>query len=157
MTIGEANAVNVLARFISGDAAYADAGAVENALSVLLPKARKVLGAGLSGSDVTWLVGKGTVCVPREALRGLVRFADEMRGYRDQLSRAEQDASDDEWEHVVHAIGVPGIEEVFPCGHLAREQGCGGCDPGAIDLVIEDDGTQRPPYPHETTIGDQTA
>lgn len=35
-------------------------------------------------------------------------------------------------------------EEVFACGHRNRVQGCGGCDPGAIDFVILEDGSSRP-------------
>lgn len=34
--------------------------------------------------------------------------------------------------------------EVHPCGHGERTPGCGGCDPGAIDFVITDDGVRRP-------------
>lgn len=34
--------------------------------------------------------------------------------------------------------------EVFACGHHTRVQGCGGCDPGAIDFVILEDGSSRP-------------
>lgn len=30
------------------------------------------------------------------------------------------------------------------CGHVERTPGCGGCDPGAIEYVIEDGGTPRP-------------
>ena len=32
----------------------------------------------------------------------------------------------------------------YPCGHDEITRGCGGCDPGAIEFVIEDDGTTRP-------------
>ena len=30
------------------------------------------------------------------------------------------------------------------CGHIQTVRGCGGCDPGAIDYVITDDGIRRP-------------
>lgn len=36
------------------------------------------------------------------------------------------------------------MTELNPCGHPATVAGCGGCDPGAIDMVICDDGTRRP-------------
>lgn len=52
--------------------------------------------------------------------------------------------------------------ERYPCGHDTPETGCGGCDPGAIEYVIEDGtATLRPydpaqdlqaqPLPHEST------
>lgn len=31
----------------------------------------------------------------------------------------------------------------FDCGHLERTLGCGGCDPGAIEFVKDDDGPWR--------------
>lgn len=46
--------------------------------------------------------------------------------------------------------GHPGAEhfvpaEPPPCGHVPMQAGCGGCDPSAVDLVIEDGtGTLRP-------------
>lgn len=39
---------------------------------------------------------------------------------------------------------APAVDEPFPCGHEMRTRGCGGCDPGAIDFVIEEGGTWRP-------------
>lgn len=33
---------------------------------------------------------------------------------------------------------------MFDCGHDRRVEGCGGCDPGAIDFVITDEGVRRP-------------
>lgn len=36
------------------------------------------------------------------------------------------------------------VPEPNPCGHAGIVRGCGGCDPSAIDFVIEDDGTTRP-------------
>jgi hypothetical protein len=34
------------------------------------------------------------------------------------------------------------------------QRGCGGCDPGAVEWVLEDGGTWRKPFPHETSIPD---
>ncbi|UQS95212.1 hypothetical protein Pam4_69 [Pseudanabaena phage Pam4] len=39
--------------------------------------------------------------------------------------------------------GLPGAEhfrptEPYPCGHATLTLGCGGCDPGAIDLVLDE-------------------
>lgn len=31
-----------------------------------------------------------------------------------------------------------GREAPHPCGHAERQRGCGGCDPGAVEFVIED-------------------
>lgn len=42
--------------------------------------------------------------------------------------------------------------ELFPCGHTTVTRGCGGCDPGAVSLVIEDGGVWRRPTPDETTL-----
>lgn len=42
--------------------------------------------------------------------------------------------------------------ELYPCGHATTQRGCGGCDAGAVEFVIEDDGTVRKPEPHETSI-----
>ena len=44
------------------------------------------------------------------------------------------------------------FEEPNPCGHADMVRGCGGCDPGAIEFVIHDDGTVHKPEPHETSI-----
>jgi hypothetical protein len=30
------------------------------------------------------------------------------------------------------------------CGHSDMQRGCGGCDPGAIEAVIDEHGTLRP-------------
>jgi 8-oxo-dGTP diphosphatase len=46
--------------------------------------------------------------------------------------------------------------ELYPCGHATTERGCGGCDAGAVEFVIEDNGTMRSPYPHETSIGQRS-
>lgn len=35
--------------------------------------------------------------------------------------------------------GAAILPEPHPCGHTAREQGCGGCDPGA-GFVIDENG-----------------
>lgn len=34
--------------------------------------------------------------------------------------------------------------ERHPCGHPEATKGCGGCDPGAVEFVITDDGQRRP-------------
>src|SRR6478735_7781545 len=34
--------------------------------------------------------------------------------------------------------------EGHPCGHSERTPGCGGCDPGAVEFVITDEGERRP-------------
>lgn len=34
-------------------------------------------------------------------------------------------------------------EERYACGHETRVRNCGGCDPGAVDFVILEDGTRR--------------
>lgn len=39
----------------------------------------------------------------------------------------------------------------YDCGHATRRPGCGGCDPGAIETVVLDDGTQRPYDPARDT------
>lgn len=39
---------------------------------------------------------------------------------------------------------VTAAPEPHPCGHLRRVPGCGGCDPGAVEFVITDDGERRP-------------
>jgi hypothetical protein len=33
--------------------------------------------------------------------------------------------------------------EPYPCGHNTAQRGCGGCDPGAIEWVKDDDGPWR--------------
>lgn len=40
--------------------------------------------------------------------------------------------------------GIEWPPEPHPCGHREIERGCGGCDPGAIESVIEDGGAVRP-------------
>lgn len=40
------------------------------------------------------------------------------------------------------ATVVTTLDEPHPCGHVAIERGCGGCDPGAIEYVI-DNGLRR--------------
>lgn len=43
----------------------------------------------------------------------------------------------------------------LPCGHDQRTSGCGGCDPGAGELVIEDGSTAARPFdPHRDTAPD---
>lgn len=32
----------------------------------------------------------------------------------------------------------------YDCGHTAVTPGCGGCDPAAIEYVIDDNGVLRP-------------
>lgn len=42
-----------------------------------------------------------------------------------------------------------------PCGHKTRTPGCGGCDPGAVDMVIEDGSrTARAYDPHRDEMPD---
>jgi len=43
--------------------------------------------------------------------------------------------------------------EPYLCGHAERTPGCGGCDPGAVEFVITDDGRFRPfdPVLHMST------
>lgn len=43
---------------------------------------------------------------------------------------------------------------LHPCGHVVQMSGCGGCDPGAIEYVIEDDtGIVRPFDPERDLEG----
>lgn len=51
-----------------------------------------------------------------------------------------------------YADAVADVEaaEPHPCGHVAVTKGCGGCDPGAIEFVINDGSrTPRPPVPSD--------
>lgn len=42
-----------------------------------------------------------------------------------------------------------------PCGHKTRTAGCGGCDPGAVDLVIDDGSLRSRPFdPHRDQMPD---
>lgn len=40
-------------------------------------------------------------------------------------------------EHIDYVCDRAGLP---PCGHFERVMGCGGCDPGAIEFVKDDDG-----------------
>lgn len=35
------------------------------------------------------------------------------------------------------------LEHPNPCGHYGVVPGCGGCDPGAVEYVITDEGVMR--------------
>jgi hypothetical protein len=41
------------------------------------------------------------------------------------------------------ALGGAQGGEAHPCGHIERQRGCGGCDPGAVEFVKDDDGPWR--------------
>lgn len=48
------------------------------------------------------------------------------------------------WTFPERLIVLESAEDRYPCGHTSMKNGCGGCDPGAIDYVILEDGTRRP-------------
>lgn len=44
----------------------------------------------------------------------------------------------------LRALAADRAEGEHACGHALKVTGCGGCDPGAIEFVINDDGTTEP-------------
>lgn len=46
-----------------------------------------------------------------------------------------------------------GWSDMHPCGHRRVTAGCGGCDPGAIEFVIDDESPRvlRAPRPDDFT------
>lgn len=46
--------------------------------------------------------------------------------------------SDWDGQPLVFRVRGDDFEEAPPCGHFPRVPGCGGCDPGAVEFVIED-------------------
>lgn len=56
---------------------------------------------------------------------------------------------------VDHLRALLDDDEGYPCGHATTQRGCGGCDPGAVEWVRDDDGPWRRPDPDETTLAVQ--
>ena len=59
------------------------------------------------------------------------------RGYFEELI-ADHGLEDLDEDTALSTLEAKGL--LYSCGHTLRMPGCGGCDPGAIDFIIEDDG-----------------
>jgi hypothetical protein len=56
-------------------------------------------------------------------------------GYYAGLVKAEEERQHERNER---HLATPENAEPYPCGHLVRTKGCGGCDPGAVEFEIPD-------------------
>lgn len=72
----------------------------------------------------------------RTALLDAIEEIEDMMGYVPDYFR-------EKWGYDESLAALKAVftdTQPHPCGHEARTRGCGGCDPGAVEFVIEGDG-----------------
>ena len=79
------------------------------------------------------------VCTHLEA-ESMAEALDDAYDRLDELEAAERErlASEGFYRAIADAFRAQRESERYPCGHAQMVSGCGGCDPGAIEFVLED-------------------